>query len=105
MQLSAEHNGGENSEQQRLGDEEQQQDDGGGRRVRAAGAPLVSDARHELVHSQAHRVDRDSRDVQLDEQTIHYSVSKCGFHLDIPMLNPSRFREDNVQTHVLGGIE
>lgn len=70
MQLRPKHDRCEDCEEQGLRDEEQQQHDGGGGRVRAAVAPLVPDARHELVHRQRQRVDRYRRYVELERDDI-----------------------------------
>ena len=58
MQLSAQHDSCEYSKEQGLGYQEQEEHHRGGGRVRAAVAPLVPDARHELVRGESQRVDR-----------------------------------------------
>ena len=69
--LRAEHDGGEEREEETLEDEEEEEDDGGGRREGAALAPLVAQARHEVVDGQEQRVHRHQRDVQLKHEEEH----------------------------------
>ena len=63
--LSAKHDGCEESKEETLEDEKEQEDDGGGRREGRAGVPLGPQAMNKVADGQEKRVERHCSDVKL----------------------------------------
>jgi hypothetical protein len=65
LELSAEHDGGEDGEEEGLEDEEDEEDDGGGGRVGRALLPVMLNASDEVMDPKDQGVDREESYVKL----------------------------------------